>query len=209
MCPPLEVKSIPAGAGLACIKIVRKKFIVFGLFKKSSLKDTATDLYLRIVEQSRMPVFYEKLGVADTLEARFDMILLHAFLVLHRFKNDREQTKQLGQELFDYMFGDFDRSLREMSIGDVGIAIRIKKMAEAFQGRINAFDKSVEEDEESLKQVLQRNLYHNETPTDEQLTIMCRYIMTEVKALSGVATEHFFDGKLPFGSPDLTVPPAK
>ncbi len=49
----------------------------------------AAKLYGAIVAQARLPVFYQRLGVPDTLEGRFLVLSLHLFAVLHRLKAER------------------------------------------------------------------------------------------------------------------------
>ena len=172
--------------------------ILFGLFKKSTQGDIANDLYLTIVRQARNPLFYEAYGVADTLEGRFDMIVAHAFLVLRRFKADHEKTQNTGQNLFDMMFADLDRSLRELGIGDVGVSVRIKKMVEAFYGRIDAYEKGLEKGGDVLEAALLRNMYHGQQPTPDQVRTMANYLRAQIKNLDTVAVDAFLDGTFSF-----------
>ncbi len=96
------------------------------LFRRTRRRDSAVALYDIIVAQSRMPGFYLHCGVPDTVDGRFDMIALHAFIVLRRLKDRRRDT---AQELLEAMFDDMDRSLREMGAGDLGVGRRVKTMA--------------------------------------------------------------------------------
>ena len=86
-------------------------------------------LYSGVVAQARQPYFYTDLAVPDTPDGRYDMIMIHAFSFLHRLKQDLPNTKEISQAVFDIMFEDMDKSLREMGAGDVGIGRRIKEMA--------------------------------------------------------------------------------
>lgn len=104
-----------------------------GLFKKTD--PAVQDLYAAVVEKARDPAFYAVLGVPDTVDGRFDMIVLHAMLVLRRFRGQGDAAEIRGQELFDLMFKDMDQSLREMGVGDMGVGKHIKRMAQAFYGR--------------------------------------------------------------------------
>src|SRR3546814_8966780 len=88
-------------------------------------EDTADRLYAAIVAQARHPAFYQDYGVPDTVDGRFEMIALHAFLLLHRLKQDPERTAKLGQAVYDAMFLDMDASLREMGAGDLGVGRRV------------------------------------------------------------------------------------
>src|SRR5262249_7437053 len=85
-----------------------------GLFKRDPAEAAARALYARVVEQARLADFYRDAGVPDTLDGRFDMIVLHAFLVLHRLKQEGQAQGPVGQALFDLMFADMDASLREL-----------------------------------------------------------------------------------------------
>ena len=104
-----------------------------GLFKKTD--PAVHDLYAGVVEKARDPAFYAVLGVPDTVDGRFDMIVLHAMLVLRRFRGQGAAAETRGQQLFDLMFKDMDQSLREMGVGDMGVGKHIKRMAQAFYGR--------------------------------------------------------------------------
>jgi len=60
-------------------------------------EDTAFTLYGSIVAQARQPYFYSDLNVTDTLEGRYEMIIMHAFLLFHRLKGESENATELGQ----------------------------------------------------------------------------------------------------------------
>lgn len=176
---------------------------MFGIFKKSDVDDKANNLYLKIVQQSRCETFYQQYGVVDTMEARLDMIMLHSFLVLHRFKSDFDKSEDMGQKLFDIIFKDMDRNLRELGIGDVGISIRIKKMVESFYGRISAYQEGLEQGDDVLIAALLRNLYHTATPTVDQSKGMAVYIRVQSEKLSLIAIENFLAGELQFITPPV------
>ena len=112
----------------------------------------------RVVEQARQPVFFTEYGVPDTLDGRFELICLHAFLYLHRLKAERRTASRLCQGFFDTMFADFDRSLREMGTGDLSVGKQVKRMAQAFYGRIRAYEEGLAGDEAALPAALARNL---------------------------------------------------
>src|SRR5258708_2523626 len=110
------------------------------LFRRNRHRDVALMLYEAVVERAREPWFFTRLGVPDTFDGRFELTALHGFLVLNRLKADRPRAAELAQELFDAMFADFDRSLREMGLGDLGVGRQVKTMAKAFYGRIGAYE---------------------------------------------------------------------
>jgi cytochrome b pre-mRNA-processing protein 3 len=129
------------------------------VFRSVRHRAAAQDLYAAIVAQARQPAFYSGLGVPDTVDGRFEMIALHAFLVLHRLKGT-DAGAELGQAVFDAMFADMDRNLREMGVGDLSVGPRVKSMAEGFYGRVAAYDAGLQQaDDGTLLEALRRNVY--------------------------------------------------
>jgi cytochrome b pre-mRNA-processing protein 3 len=96
-------------------------------------------LYEQIVAQARRPWLYGTIGVPDTVDGRFDMIVLHAYLIFDRLGQADERAKALSQAVFDEMFKDMDRSLREMGASDLAVGPKVRRMAEVFYGRSQAY----------------------------------------------------------------------
>lgn len=113
-------------------------------------------VYDAIVASARQPRFYADMAVPDTLDGRFDMIVLHMFLILDRMKGEDEKFRQ---NLTDYFYMDMDRSLREIGVGDLTVGKKVRKMAEAFYGRINAYQNASEQGEAQWVEALERNVY--------------------------------------------------
>ena len=132
--------------------------VVAKLTRRRAEKDVAGRLYGDVVRQARRPEFFTNCGVPDTAQGRFAMIALHAFLVLHRLKRDRGSGVALAQGVFDAMFTDMDRNLREMGTGDLGVGPRVKALAQSFYGRISAYGAGLEGDDDVLSGALKRNL---------------------------------------------------
>lgn len=165
-------------------------------------EDIAGELYREVVAQSRRPEFYSDCGVPDTLDGRFDLILLHAFLVLHRLKRDGGGAADLAQGLFDTLFIDMDRSLREMGAGDMGIGKRIKSMVEAFYGRVAAYEAGLErQDDQALETALRRNLYGTSQPEPRHVAAMASYLKAESQALAAQDLSTVESGVVKFGAP--------
>src|SRR5262245_47652746 len=91
---------------------------------------TIEALYGMIVAQARLPVFYADFGVPDTVNGRFDMILMHLWLVLRRLHAVGDTATAQG--LFDHFCSDMDANLREMGVGDLTVPKRMTKFGEAF-----------------------------------------------------------------------------
>ncbi len=171
------------------------------LFKtKPAFAEEVQKLYVSIIKQSRNPDFYLHLEVADTVEGRYDMIVLHAFVVMRRLKTEQERTEQFLQSLYDLMFADMDQNLRELGVGDMGLARRVPKMAEAFYGRITVYEEGLaESDNNMLKAALDRNLYRKTPVSDESLEKMAQYLRCEAKNLENTSIDDLLKGDVSFG----------
>ncbi|MGB3274148.1 MAG: ubiquinol-cytochrome C chaperone family protein [Xanthobacteraceae bacterium] len=118
---------------------------------------TIEAIYGAIVAQARLPVFYEVFGVPDTVEGRFDMVLLHLWMVLHRLRQ-RPDGERTAQMLFDHFCSDMDANLREMGVGDLAVPKRMRAFGEAFYGRARAYDAALAESGAALAAALARNV---------------------------------------------------
>jgi len=170
-------------------------------FHRNPLREAAELAYRRVVEQARQPAFFTALGVPDTLDGRFELVCLHAFLYLHRLKGERAPAAELGQRFFDTMFADFDRSLREIGTGDLGVGRQIRRMAEAFYGRVRAYEAGLDGAEAALDEALGRNLYGTAAGTPEQLRRVASYVRRESGALAAQPAPAVLAGQIAFGAP--------
>ncbi len=172
-------------------------------FKRNPQKDRARAIYDRIVAQARQPGFYRHCGVPDTVDGRFEMIALHAFLVLHRLKAGPEDTEELGQALFDIMFQDMDQNLRELGAGDLGVGVRVKRMAQGLYGRIAAYEAGLLGPSAELEAALRRNLFGTVTPEPERVGAMAVYLRAAVDSLTP-----WEPANMGAAGPDFGPPPA-
>jgi len=182
-------------------------------FKKAPDDAIAHQLYVMIAAQSRLPEFYRGGAVPDSLDGRFDMLALHMFLVLQRLSANHgaephtgTQT-ELAQQLFDVMFGDMDRSLREMGVGDLTVGKRIRAMTEAFYGRVEAYAAGLTaaDEEATLMEALQRNLYRGAPPDQAVVTRMAAYVRDTAAVLEAQLPKNIALGSLRFApSPDFS-----
>jgi cytochrome b pre-mRNA-processing protein 3 len=117
---------------------------MFGwLERKARLRRTGRQLYESIVARARAEVFYRDLGVADTIEGRFEMIVLHMVLVLQRLKREGEPGQRLGQIAMEHLFADMDDALRQIGIGDMGVPRRVQRAAAALAERSLAYSAAI------------------------------------------------------------------
>jgi len=171
------------------------------MFLPKRISEAAHHAYVMLAERSRDPHYYREMGVSDSLDGRFDMMALIVGLAIRRFKQDDgtrgkalKDRQRLSQELFDYMFDDLDRALREMGVGDLSIGKRVKKMAHAFYGRIDAYGKALDDnDAEALAEALGRNLYRGVLPDDAVLAKMAEEVLALDAAIAAVPLDAWLD----------------
>lgn len=135
---------------------------MFQFFRQNNaLRKTADMVYKKAVAQARQEVFYRSLSVPDTVEGRFDMIVLHIFLLLHHWKPNYGKDDELGKFVIEAFFSEVEHTLREMGIGDLSIPKRMQKLADAFYGRLYAYTDGLEAQDkpQQLQEALLRNLY--------------------------------------------------
>jgi cytochrome b pre-mRNA-processing protein 3 len=131
----------------------------FNHFRKPRLppRGTIEAIYGMIVTRAREPLFYRDLGVSDTVNGRFDLLILHLWMVLRRLRPMPDGAK-LSQALFDRFCADMDANLREMGVGDLTVPKRMQAFGEAFYGRAAAYDLALAEGREPLAQALCKNI---------------------------------------------------
>ncbi|WAC26459.1 ubiquinol-cytochrome C chaperone family protein [Ancylobacter sp. SL191] len=176
--------------------------MILRFFRRNDGRETIQRLYGAIVAQSREPVFYTEYGVPDSIAGRFEMILLHSFLLFHRLKGESEERRALGQRVFDAFCIDMDANLREMGVGDLTVPKKMKKVAEAFYGRVAAYDGALgEAGAGALDEAVLRNVYQSDADFAPQAARLADFIRRAVAALATVPFETFAGG-------DFPLPPA-
>jgi cytochrome b pre-mRNA-processing protein 3 len=156
----------------------------FNHFRKPPLVSPGTieAIYGTIVTQAREPLFYRDLGVPDTVNGRFDLLVLHLWMVLRRSR-PMAGGVELSQALFDRFCEDLDANLREMGVGDLAVPKRMQAFGEAFYGRSAAYDLAVSDGREALAQALCRNILNGVDM--ENARRLAAYVETVIAVLGG------------------------
>ncbi len=144
-----------------------------------------------MVARARSPAFYATYGVPDTLDGRFELIALHAFLVLHRLRG-AAGTERFAQALFDTMFVDMDRGLREMGTGDLSVGKQVKLMATGFYGRIQAYQDGLDAGGDLIGTV--------EAPEAGDLAWFAAYLRAQAAALAACPPSEIVSGRIAFAA---------
>jgi len=150
-------------------------------------RDNIRRLYGAIVAQARTPEFYADYAVPDTIEGRFDMVVLHVYLVFRRLASAGEAVRARGQEMFDLFIEDMDASLRELGVGDLSVPRRVRAMAEGYYGRAGAYDAALIVDgDDTLAAALLRNVYAGNEKAEAGARRLARYVRRAEMRLAGV-----------------------
>jgi cytochrome b pre-mRNA-processing protein 3 len=173
----------------------------FNHFRKPRLplRGTIETIYGMIVTQAREPLFYRDLAVPDTVNGRFDLLLMHLWLVLRRLKQI-EGGPALSQALFDHFCNDMDDNLREMGVGDLTVPKRMQAFGEAFYGRTAAYDLALTAGHEALAQAFCKNILNGENM--EKARQLASYTEAAMAALSEVDEAALLSASWKFPAPE-------
>ncbi len=185
------------------------------LFKKKDIEnknvqEISDRLYACALLNTRNTVFYEKYGIPDTFDGRFDLLLVHIFIILHVLMSS-DKYEVMSQALFDTVFKDMDQTLREMGVGDMGVPKHMKRMMKAFNGRMHSYQWAIDPDslegknmdnikKLSLNSSLKNNLYgsilENEDFDDSVIINMEKFILNNIKDKSFKRISDILSGQM-------------
>src|SRR5271154_1102393 len=173
--------------------------MILRLFRRQFHPGTIHMLYGAIVAQARRPEFYEEFGIADSVEGRFELIVLHLAVVLRRLERD-PRGAALGRALLDAFGRDMDHNLREMGVGDLAVPKQIRRMMEAFYGRARSYEGALAgNDPAALVQALARNVFAGGAAGD--VARLADYVRRAAGQLDMVDGARFLHGLLAFPEP--------
>lgn len=170
-------------------------------FRRDVTRDHAHALYVALSRQAREPAFYAPGGVPDSVAGRFELVLLHAILVVRRLRRAGPAGEALAQVLFDVLFDDMDRALREMGIADLAVSRRVKRLAAAFYGRARAYEAALDRGPEALAAALERNLFAGANAEPAILAAITRYAAAADRSLAEQEDAALLAGQAGFPPP--------
>lgn len=175
-------------------------------------------LYDEAVRRARQPVFYLDLDVPDTLDGRYDMLVLHVHALFRRLgalrreqasdsggPEERTEAAGLSQALFDHMIRDLDSNLREAGVSDMRIGSRMKKLARGFYGRVAIYDAALDAgDDAALRDALDRNVYQKVAAPPESLAALTAYAREVMAAADSWTWETVSRGAVRYPDPPVS-----
>jgi cytochrome b pre-mRNA-processing protein 3 len=176
------------------------------MFQRIRPREDPTDnirrLYGAIVAQARRPQFYADYGVPDTVEGRFDMVVLHVYLVFRRLASAGESARECGQEMFDLFIEDMDATMRELGVGDLTVPRKVRAMAEGYYGRAVAYDAALlDSGDDQLIAALTRNVYAGDENARDGAARLGSYVRCAGKKLTDTKTDQIQSTAFAFPDP--------
>jgi len=133
------------------------------LFRTRPRQRLGEPLYGLAVHQAREPAFYTTLGVADRIDARFELYTLHVLLLVMRLRDEGEHGAEAAQALFDTYVSALDHALRELGVGDISVGKKMRRLGEAMYGRMTAYEGPLRDgDAGALAAGLARNVFESD-----------------------------------------------
>ena len=153
--------------------------------KNKEIVKLSANLYKLIVKQSRKKEFYLSLKIPDTIDGRFELIVLHFFLLERTLDKEIKKDQLVYKELLDIMYKDFDMSLREIGVGDLSVGKKIYQMTEAFSGRLFAYRKFNKKNFNIMERTIKRNIYGTLNNIDKKyIKIIKSYIIDSMEHIN-------------------------
>ncbi|MBB3904389.1 ubiquinol-cytochrome C chaperone family protein [Methylobacterium brachythecii] len=176
--------------------------MILGFFRRAESRKRLIDgLQARIDQAARVPGLYRRLQVPDTVEGRFEAVCLHVHLAMRRLKQLPPPAEDVAQDLINAVFAQFDASLRELGVGDVGVPKRMKKLAQAFYGRAGGYDVALDAgDRTALALALGRNVLGD--ADGERAGPLADYVIAADATLAGASLDDLLGDGPRFPRPD-------
>src|SRR4029077_21278501 len=146
----------------------------------------------------------------DRMDGRFELLTLHAGLVLRRLTAMGGIPDSIAQDLVDSLFTHFDDTLREIGYSDIGVSKRLKAVGSAFYGRNAAYAAALDDaSPDDLAVALARNVCGAKGPgAVPKAEALAGHIASLDAALATIPIEAFTAGRFrfPLGSIAAGVP---
>ncbi|MBS0296058.1 MAG: ubiquinol-cytochrome C reductase [Proteobacteria bacterium] len=181
------------------------------LFRPGPVKASSQRLYASAVAQARSPAFYRDLGVRDRIDARFELYTIHVALLTNRLYGQGEQASETAKALFSEYLSALDHTLRELGVGDLSVAKKVRPLAEALYGRTKAYGEALagEPDRDALAGLIERTVFSDQTGEAEAATTepgpLVDYVVRLHRALAAQDLAGLLKGEVSWPAPVAEV----
>jgi cytochrome b pre-mRNA-processing protein 3 len=168
---------------------------------RSASKRKAKQLYGAVVTAARAPALFARFGAADTNEGRYEVIVLHLFLVLERLRAEGPATTGAARQLIEAFVEDMDDQMREMGVGDLTVPRKVKKAAAALYDRAELYRPLLAAgDEQGLAAALKTSI-PAEAEGELGSSALARYVTSAAAALARQPVSGVLAGELGIPAP--------
>lgn len=165
---------------------------------RNGRREAATKLYDAIVTQSRNPVFYTRCAVPDTIAGRFDMLVIHMFIVLQVLRGDKE-GEALGQEVLEAFVREMDSMVRDIGVKDRNVPSEVRRLAGMFYSQILAYLTPVEARQINVLADEIRKSFRTEAgDSGVAADHLALYVFDSIKAIREMSLPLMLQGRLEF-----------
>ncbi len=162
--------------------------------RRAERKANAHNLYGSIVTLTRTPALYDVLKVPDTIEGRFEILVLHIFACLERLNGE---AAPLAQDIVDMFFADMDTTSRELGVGDMAVPKKMRKLAAVFEERMTAYKSALEDSSNKILMTeLQNNFFVGKKASANGADGLVRYIRHLRQILDNTSLEDLVAGRI-------------
>lgn len=165
------------------------------LFRPRRARVSGQQLYAALVAQARRPGLYARLGAPDRIDARFELYTLHLALLLGRLKGQGEAAAETAQALFDAFIGALDDALRELGVGDLSVAKKMRKLGEAVYGRCVGYQDALAAGDRVALQGLIARAVFGQAETPEPAAGLADYALEAHAALAAQPLDAILAGQ--------------
>jgi len=168
------------------------------IFARKDPREQARSAYDRVVASGRDPYWYLDGAVADSVDGRFEAVMLVLCAVLLRLEVDDADSKvrQFSVHLAELFVEDMDGQLRQNGVGDLIVGKHIGKMMSALGGRLGAYRTVLASgDGPQLAETLRRNLYRDVPVSDAAVAATAARLTALHGALAAMPVETAMRGE--------------
>lgn len=172
---------------------------------RAARKDAAEKIYDAIVAQSRNPGFYIRCSVPDTLSGRFDMLVIHMFVVLQILKLGGREGQLLAQEIVEAFIREMDTMVRDLGVSDRNVPKEVRKIAQLFYGQLLAYSAALQRGNlKGLSTEVLKSFQASEDKTDQPVASdsIALYMQQSIKNIQEMPLNMLLQGNIRF--PEIT-----
>ena len=122
-------------------------------------------LYKKILVHSYNDWFFKDLEVKNDINGRFEIIILHIFIIFNSLDQNNSENKLFKQNLLETFIDELESTYRELGISDNTFSKKMKIAAKSMYGRLSIYSNTIN-DRKSFDEALLRNIW----PLDKELT---------------------------------------